>query len=83
MYILQICGNIELIQAINQKGVSEQMKTKATRIIAVVLAALMMLTMCGCEDMLYLLSEYAMNSADLDSLYGSSTEDFDSSFFED
>ncbi len=47
------------------------MKKRAMRIVAVILAAFMMLSMCGCEDMLYLLADYAMDSSefDMNSLY--------------
>ena len=55
------------------------MKKRAMRVVAVVLAAFMMLAMCGCDDMLYLLSEYAMDSSSLDSFY----EDYGLSSFYD
>ncbi len=51
------------------------MKKRAVRIIAVILAAFLIIPMCGCEDMLYLLSEYSMDpSQTLDSLYGDSID---------
>ncbi len=53
------------------------MKKKAVRILAVITAALMVLTMCGCEDMLYLLSEYALDPSEtLDSFYSNYGYDF-------
>lgn len=53
------------------------MKKRVVRILAVVTAALMVLTMCGCEDMLYLLSEYALDpSESLDSFYSNYGYDF-------
>ncbi len=61
------------------------MKKRAMSVIAVVLSVFMLLSMCGCADMLYLLSEYAMDPSLME---GSSTEDLDSlygdysSFFE-
>lgn len=62
------------------------MKKRAMSVIAVVLSVFMMLSMCGCADMLYLLSEYAMDPSMMED--SSSYEDYESlygdysSFFE-
>lgn len=55
------------------------MKKRVTRVVAVLLAAFMMLSMCGCDDMLYLLSEYAMDPSSLEEYLGT----YDQSFYED
>jgi len=53
------------------------MKKRAVRILAVVTAALMVFTLCGCEDMLNMLSEYALEpSESLDSFYSDYGYDF-------
>ncbi|MBE6759839.1 MAG: hypothetical protein E7554_07100 [Ruminococcaceae bacterium] len=62
------------------------MKKRALRVIAVVLTVFMMLSMCGCEEMLSMMSEYSMDpSQTLDSsydetLYGDSLESFFDSY---
>lgn len=52
-------------------------KRKVMRILAAALAAVMVLSMCGCSDMLYLMSEYALDpSQSLDSFYSDYGYDF-------